>query len=171
MSSGHGDVQSSHRFDEHPLNIPVPEFAGMLLGFTLLGVTALFFGAAPTFAKLAFNGGIDTLSLQIFRFTITFAAVLLMALVDRHLPRTARQHLPRLLILAICTAVSSFYYMTVVRHVSVAVASLTFFTFPLMVELMAHFLKIDRLGWRNSLAITVSFAGLYLVLGRDLELN
>ncbi|MDA0340146.1 MAG: DMT family transporter [Proteobacteria bacterium] len=142
-----------------------------MTGFILLGVTALFFGAAPTFAKLAFDGGIDALSLQVFRFAITFAAVLLMVLVNRHLPRIKRRQLPRLLLLAICTAVSSFCYMTAVRHVSVAVASLTFFTFPLVVGLLSHFLGTDRLGWRKSLAIVVAFTGLCLVLGGDLELN
>ena len=137
----------------------------------MLGVTALFFGGALTFAKLSFDGEIDALSLQVFRFSITFAAVLLMVLVDRHLPRIKRRHLPRLLKLAICTAVSSFCYMTAVRHVSVAVASLTFFTFPLMLGLMSHFLGTDRLGWRKPLVIIISFTGLCLVLGGDLELN
>jgi|GEM_PF-556708 drug/metabolite transporter (DMT)-like permease len=171
MPSDHGDVQSPNTSDEHPLKSRALKPAGELTGFVLLGVTALFFGAAPTFAKVAFDGGIDALSLQVFRFTITFAAVLLMVLVDRHLPRIKRRHLLRLLMLAICTAVSSFCYMTAVRHVSVAVASLTFFTFPLMVGLMSHFLGTDRLGWRKSLAIIVAFAGLCLVLGGDLELN
>ncbi len=147
MPSDHGDVQSPNTSDEHPLQSRALKPAGELTGFVLLGVTALFFGAAPTFAKVAFDGGIDALSLQVFRFTITFAAVLLMVLVDRHLPRIKRRHLLRLLMLAICTAVSSFCYMTAVRHVSVSVASLTFFTFLLMVGTISHFLTTERLGW------------------------
>jgi hypothetical protein len=90
-----------------PSNSPATP-SGSLTEFILLGVTALFFGGTLTFAKLPFDGEIDALSLQAFGFSITFAAVLLMVLVDRHLPRIKRRHLPRLLKLAICTSVSSF---------------------------------------------------------------
>ena len=60
-----------------PSNSPATP-SGSLTGFILLGVTALFFGATLNFAKLSFDGEIDALSLQVFGFSITFAAVLLM---------------------------------------------------------------------------------------------
>lgn len=171
MSSDHVDVQSSKTADGSGLEPATPKPAGDLVGYLLLGTTALFFGTAPTFAKLAFDGGIDALSLQVFRFAITFGAVLIMVLALRHLPRVERRHLPRLMMLALCTAVSSYCYMTAVDHVSVAVASLTFFTFPLIVGPLSHLLGFDRLNPRKLLAIVVAFAGLCMVLGGDLELN
>jgi drug/metabolite transporter (DMT)-like permease len=171
MSSDHVDVQSPNAPGEDESNAKAPKPADDLIGFILLGTTALFFGTAPTFAKLAFDGGIDALSLQVFRFTITFATVVVMVLALRHLPRVERRHLPSLLFLALCTAVSSYCYMTAVRHVSVAVASLTFFTFPLIVGPLSHLLGFDRLSPRKLMAIFVAFAGLCMVLGGDLELD
>jgi drug/metabolite transporter (DMT)-like permease len=171
MSSDHGDVQSPKASGGNDSQSDDPKPAGDLVGYVLLAITALFFGSAPTFAKLAFDGGIDAVSLQVFRFGITFATVVLMALALRHFPRIERRHLPRLLMLALCTAVSSYCYMTAVRHVSVAVASLTFFTFPLIVGALSHLLGFDRLTLRKLLAIFVAFIGLCLVLGGDLELN
>lgn len=171
MSSDHVDVQSPNASGRDDIEPSAPKPAGDLLGYLLLGITAVFFGTAPSFAKLAFDGGIDALSLQVFRFTITFAAVLALVLALRHLPRVERRHLPRLLMLTLCTAISSYCYMTAVGHVSVAVASLTFFTFPLIVGPLSHLLGFDRLSPRKLLAIIVAFAGLCMVLGGDLELN
>jgi drug/metabolite transporter (DMT)-like permease len=171
MSSKHVDVQSPKAVGEDNFEPPASKPEGDFVGYLLLGVTALFFGTAPTFAKLAFDGGIDALSLQVFRFTITFGTVLVMALALSHLPKIQRRHLPRLLALALCTAVSSFCYMTAVTYVSVAVASLTFFIFPLIVGPLSHFLGLDRVGRRKALAIIVAFTGLCLVLGGDLDLD
>ncbi|MDE0809653.1 MAG: DMT family transporter [Alphaproteobacteria bacterium] len=171
MSSDHGDVQSSKASAGNDSQYNEQKPAGDLVGYLLLAITALFFGSAPTFAKLAFDGGTDAVSLQVFRFGITFATVVLMALVLRHFPRVKGRHLPRLLMLTLCTAISSYCYMTAVQHVSVAVASLTFFTFPLIVGPLSHILGFDRLTPRKLLAICVAFSGLCLVLGGDLELN
>ena len=171
MSSDHVDVQSPNAPGMDEIKPKTPKPAGDLVGYILLGITALFFGTAPTFAKLAFDGGIDALSLQVFRFSITFATVLLMVLAQRHLPRVERRHLPRLLMLALCTAISSYCYMTAVWHVSVAVASLTFFTFPLIVGPLSHLLGFDRLNPRKLLAIFVAFAGPCMVRAGGALLN
>ena len=140
-------------------------------GLVLLCVTALFFGSAPTFARLAFDGGTDAVSLQVFRFAITGTATFAAAALTRHLPRLARGQLVRLCLLALCTALSSYCYMTAVRYIPVAVASLTFFTFPLIVAPLSHFLRLDLLTMRKGVASVVAFAGLCLVLGVDLDLD
>lgn len=171
MSSERGAVQSPETPDGPKSAVEAPDRARELAGFAFLGTMALVFGSAPTFAKLAFDGGIDAISLQVFRFTITFSSILAAMLVARHFPRINRRHLPRLCLLAVATAVSSFCYMTAVDYVSVAVASLTFFTFPLIVGPLSHVLGLDRLTRRKTLSIVVAFAGLCLVLGGDLNLD
>ena len=148
-----------------------PDLHRILKGYLYLAITALFFGSAPTFARLAFQGGTDPLSLQVFRFVITAGATWLAVAVLRHLPRIRRDQIGRLGLLAICTAVSSLCYMTSVRYIPVGVASLTFFTFPLIVGPLSHVMKLDRLTRRSGIAILVSFSGLCLVLGYDLSLD
>jgi drug/metabolite transporter (DMT)-like permease len=171
MSSERGGVQPPEASNPSKIIDEPVDRARELAGFALLGITALVFGMAPTFAKLAFDGGIDPISLQVFRFTITFGSIFLTMLAVRHLPRITRRHVPRLCILAMSTAISSYCYMTAVRYGSVAVASLTFFTFPLLVGPLSHMLGLELLTRRKALAIIIAFAGLCLVLGGDLNLD
>tara|TARA_Y100000588_G_scaffold308439_1_gene332992 strand:+ start:1002 stop:1682 length:681 start_codon:yes stop_codon:yes gene_type:complete len=68
-------------------------------------------------------------------------------------------------LLALSTGLSSFCYMTSVRYIPVAIASLTFFTFPLIVAPASHILKLDRLNGLKIAAMFVAFSGLCLLLG------
>jgi len=171
MSSEPLGVQSSDTPEPPPAGAPEPKRREDLMGFVFLGITALFFGAAPTFARLAFDGGIDALSLQVFRFAIAFVCVTATMALIREMPRIDRGLLLRLLLLAFCTGFASFCYMTSVRYVSVAVASLTFFTFPLLVGPLSHIFGLERLTPRFVIATVVAFAGLCLVLGGDIALD
>ena len=168
MSPEHAGVQSPDGTDSKGGQ---PDTAQELAGFAFIGTTALFFGAAPTFAKLAFDGGIDALSLQVFRFAIAFVAVIGTMAILREAPKIRRDQVARLALLACCTGFASFCYMTSVRYVPVAVATLTFFTFPLIVGPLSHLTGSDQLTVRNLAATAVAFAGLCMVLGGDVELD
>jgi len=141
-----------------------PAAAGTLAGMGFVVLTALFFGAAPTFARLAFDGGTGTLTLQFARFV--FAAVglwLLLAAIGRPV-RIPRRRLGLLALLVLLSGAASYGYMTSVRHIPVPVASLVFFTFPLMVGPLAHLIGDERLTIRRVAALAVGFAGIALVL-------
>ena len=168
MSSEHAGVQSPAGPDPERGR---PDGGQELSGFAFIGTTALFFGAAPTFAKLAFDGGIDALSLQVFRFAIAFVAVIGTMAIIRETPKIQRHQFARLTLLACCTGIASLCYMTSVRYVPVAVASLTFFTFPIIVGPLSHLVGSDRMTVRNLTATAVAFTGLCMVLGGDLELD
>lgn len=138
-------------------------------GFVLVAVTALFFGTAPTLARLSFDGGADAIALQLFRFL--FGAVGLWGLaVARGIGgRVPRHRLGLLAALAVLVAASSYGYMTSVRYIPVPLATLTFFVFPLLVGLLSHLVGDERLTRRRSLALVIGFAGLSLVLGGGLS--
>ena len=61
--------------------------------------------------------------------------------------------------------------MTSVKYVPVAVASLTFFTFPLVVAPVSHLMKIDKLTQIKVLAMLLAFCGLCLLLGTTYNLQ
>lgn len=132
-------------------------------------MVALFFGIAPSFAKLAFDGGAGPVTLQLGRFVLA-AAVLWTIVLARGLadPVPARAR-PVLAGLIATTALASFGYMTSVRYIDVPLASLTFFVFPLMVGPLSHFAGHERLTALRLVALTLGFAGLTLVLGADLQ--
>ena len=67
-------------------------------------------------------------------------------------------------VLVLLSAGASYGYMTSVRTIPVPVASLVFFTFPLMVGPLAHLIGDERLTVRRVLALCVGFAGIALVL-------
>lgn len=147
--------------DQPPFPPPV---AGTLVGLGFVVLTALFFGAAPTFARLAFDGGTGTLTLQFARFAFAGLGLwLVLAAIGRRL-RLPRRHLPLLTVLVMLSGGASYGYMTSVRHIPVPVASLVFFTFPLMVGPLAHLIGDERLTLRRILALLVGFGGIVLVL-------
>lgn len=140
--------------------LPAAHAAG--LGFVVL--TALFFGSAPTLARLAFDGGTGALTLQFVRFaTASVGLGLLLSALGRPV-RIPKARLPLLAALVVLSACASYGYTTSVRSIPVPVASLVFFTFPLLVGPMAHLIGDERLTARRVLALGVGFAGIALVL-------
>lgn len=146
-----------------------PGLDGPWLGYVFVLTTALVFGTAPTLAAVAFLGGADAFGLQVIRFTITAGVILASNLLLGHGIRVARAHRLHLLGLAATTSVASVGYMTAVLYVPVALASLTFFSFPVMVALLLHLLRLDPLDAARALGVAASFAGLVMVLGAGLS--
>ncbi|NQW10233.1 MAG: DMT family transporter [Alphaproteobacteria bacterium] len=148
---------------------PQPETGSLATGYAMVGVVALFFGIAPSFARLAFDGGVGALTLQLLRFGLC-AGVLWTLVLATRLPRhVPRGRLVALLALAATTGLASYGYMTSVRHVPVPLASLTFFVFPLMVAPLAHLAGHERLTVRRMVALGIGFLGLALMLGADVS--
>ena len=145
--------------------------SNLVSGFLFMAVSATAFGSAPTFAKLAFDNSITPSSLQSYRFFITFVVIIFVTIILKQITKPTPAHLPRLLILAISTGFSSLCYMTSVKYVPVAVASLTFFTFPLVVAPISHLMKIDKLTQIKVLAMLLAFCGLCLLLGTTYNLQ
>ena len=134
-------------------------------------ISATAFGSAPTFAKLAFDNSITPSSLQSYRFSITFVVIFFVTILAKQITRPTPAHLPRLAVLSISTGLSSLCYMTSVKYIPVAVASLTFFTFPLVVAPISHLMKIDKLTQIKVLAMMIAFCGLCLLLGTTYKLQ
>lgn len=144
-----------------------PKTGSLAVGYAMVGIVALFFGIAPTFARLAFDGGTGALTLQVLRFALCAGLLWTLVLATRLPRRIPRGRLPALLGLAVLTGLSSYGYMTSVRHVPVPLASLTFFVFPLMVAPLSHLAGHEPLTGRRVLALAIGFLGLALVLGAD----
>lgn len=140
-------------------------------GILFMGISATAFGSAPTFAKLAFDNSINPSSLQSYRFLITFIVIVIVANISRTKLKVRRSHLPRLFTLAFSTGLSSFCYMTSVNYIPVAIASLTFFTFPLVVASISHLLGMDRLSRLKIAAMLIAFSGLCLLMGNSYQIN
>lgn len=146
-----------------------PPIESPATGYVLVALVAIFFGIAPSFAKLAFDGGAGPVTLQFGRFLLA-VFVLWAIVVGRGLVRPVPRRLwPLLAALVTCTALASFGYMTSVAFVPVPLASLTFFVFPLMVGPLSHLAGHERLTPLRLIALAIGFSGLAILLGADLR--
>ena len=147
----------------------VPGGDSVATGYILIALVAVFFGIAPSFGKLAFDGGAGPITLQLGRFVLA-VGVLWVIVRLRGLARPVPRRIWGLLAALITTtALASFGYMTSVSLIPVPLASLTFFAFPLMVGPLSHLAGHERMTPLRVAALVLGFAGLALLLGADLQ--
>lgn len=150
-------------------NAPASSGESLATGYVLIVLVAVFFGIAPSFGKLAFDGGAGPVTLQLGRFVLAVGVLWIIVRV-RGLARPVPRRIWGLLAALITTtALASFGYMTSVSLIPVPLASLTFFVFPLMVGPLSHLAGHERMTPLRLVALALGFAGLALLLGADLK--
>jgi len=140
------------------------------LGVALVLVSALAFGAAPTLARFAYAGGSDPPSLVAMRFFTGGLAVWLFYLAH-HGTLTIAALRDRLwaLIFGVVMCIESWLYLEALTFISVSVTVLLFFSFPLMVTLIARFTEDEKLTPQRLGAFAAAFAGVALAVGATAE--
>lgn len=139
-------------------------------GVLLVAVSGVAFGLTPFFARAAYAGGADVVSLMVFRFGITAALLwLYLCWRQRAALRLPRGAVVRLLLLGAFgyTAMSTLYYSSV-RFISPSLAVLLLYTYPVLVVLEGYLLFGDPVGRRSGLAMVLALAGVVLALGNGL---
>jgi drug/metabolite transporter, DME family len=144
----------------------------LLVGSLLVVGAAALFGTLGTVARSADDAGMGSLPFVAWRAGLALVALLgfsLMAGGSRHprLPRlgvlTQRQAM-LLLAACLCGAILNIAIFAAFLRTSIAVALICFYTFPAMVTLAAVPLYGDRLDRPKVAALTLSSAGLLLVV-------
>jgi drug/metabolite transporter (DMT)-like permease len=142
--------------------------AGDPFGMALAALSAATFGVGTTLARLAYDGGSTPFTVVLLR---TAAFVLLvgapLALIGRDL-RINRRTLLATLWMAVTLGVVALGYQGSVAFIPVSLAALVFYSFPLLVALIAAAAGRDRLTMRSGGALVTAFAGLALTLGPGL---
>ncbi len=147
-----------------PGSAPASRLGGGL-GISLAAFSAAIFGFGTTFALLAYEGGSNPLTVVLLR-TTAFAVVVgaFLALRGR-LVRLRRPAFVATLWMAATLAAVSLGYQGSVAFIPVSLAALIFYSFPLLVGLLAVVTGRDRMTGGKALALLVAFAGLALTLG------
>ena len=128
-------------------------------------VAAASFGIGDTFAKVAFAAGADVLTLALAR---GVAGVGILFLYLRFgappLPATPRM---RAIALGLGVLFAAIVYglFKAIDLITVPIAVLTYFIYPLLTGIGAALFGIERLGWQGMLAALVAFIGLALTIG------
>jgi drug/metabolite transporter (DMT)-like permease len=128
-------------------------------------VAATTFALSDVFSKVALIAGMDPLSLATFRsvFSVVFMLGWLW-LRPPPVPYTARQRWIALGIGVLFAGVV-FGLFKAFELVTVPVAILTYFIYPLLTGIIGALIGVDKLGWRGAAAAIVAFFGLALIVG------
>jgi drug/metabolite transporter (DMT)-like permease len=131
-----------------------------LLGLGITFLSALFFSLITTFARLAYDSGSNPATQVLLRSLCMMLALGgLQMLAGRSLV-PPRRVIPTTLALAVCIFLMSFGYLSSVAYISVSLAVLLLYTFPLMVGIASPLLGRERMTWIKALCLVGAFSGL-----------
>lgn len=136
------------------------------LGFLYVLLAGIGFGFIGIFSRFALQSGISVGELLFWRFFV--AAVLLWISLLALKPRLVRLPLRQILISAalggLGYALFSTLYFKAIENVSVPLAALLLFTFPIFVNLGAHFILQERMSRTQGLSLALASLGLGVLL-------
>ena len=134
-----------------------------LLGPGLVAATS--FGVCDALAKLIFIDGADALTLALIRGVVGIGIMYAyLRIQPPEVPHTRRMR-DVALGLGVLFAVIVYGLFEAIELLTVPVAVLTYFVYPLLTGIGGAIFGIDRLGWRGVLAAVAAFFGLALTIG------
>jgi drug/metabolite transporter, DME family len=139
-----------------------------IVGFLAVGTAASIWGTLGLFAKILYAEGVSFEALVAVRASLGWAAVLLFVLLRRGAGslRVVRRDLLFLFPLGIL-GIGAFYwlYFFTVRESTVGTAAILLYSSPAFVALLAWIFLNETLGLLRLLALTLTFGGIFLVVG------
>jgi drug/metabolite transporter (DMT)-like permease len=130
-------------------------------------LAAVSFAIADIACKIVLNDGMDVLTLSTFRglFNVAFLFVWL------RIGMTAVPHTPdqRWIALGVGVLFAGIVFglFKAIELMTVPIAILSYFIYPLITGIVAYLLGMERLGWKGLTAAVVAFLGLALTLGAE----
>jgi drug/metabolite transporter (DMT)-like permease len=136
------------------------------LGATLLA--AFFVSLITTFARIAYDSGSNPATQVLLR---SLCMMLVMGGLQLLLGRSLA--LPRRTIvmtigMGVCILMMSFGYLSSVFYISVSLAVLGLYTYPLMVGIASPLLGRERMTWLKAICLVGAFAGLVVASSRGI---
>ena len=140
----------------------------MVVGIVFILVSGAAFGLLPLFARTAYDHGAEPLGMLTARFVISAVGLVVIRLVvERGRPLPSRPLLLRLLGLgALGYAVQSSFYFWGIDRIDVSLATVIFYSYPVMVTIAARVVFGDRLSRASLACLGVVVAGVVLTAGQ-----
>lgn len=131
-----------------------------MLGLGITFLSALFFSLITTFARLAYDSGSNPATQVLLRSLCMMIALGGLQLLAGRSILPPRHVIPTTLALAVCIFLMSFGYLSSVAYISVSLAVLLLYTFPLMVGIASPLLGRERMTWVKATCLIGAFSGL-----------
>ncbi len=127
-------------------------------------VAAISFALSDTLAKFVFVAGGDVLTLALIRGIIGLGIMYIYLRLDPPKPSTPRE---RMIALGLGVLFAAVVYglFKAIALITVPIAVLTYFAYPLLTGIGGFLFGIERLSWQGALAALVAFLGLALMIG------
>jgi drug/metabolite transporter (DMT)-like permease len=155
-----------------------PEQAGIALsvqrqhktfGLALVVLSTVAIAIVPSFAKLAYDGGSNVLTVITVR-TVFSAALTWLTMVSlRQTVRISRKPMLISLAMGVCYAIMLYGYLGAVAFIPINLVIVINFTHPLLVGLVVAILGDETISTRMIAALAAAFAGLGLAIGISLD--
>jgi drug/metabolite transporter (DMT)-like permease len=128
-------------------------------------IAATSFGIGDTFAKVAFASGADVLTLALARGVVGVGILFCFLRVGTSPLPAAPRTRAIALGLGVLFAMIIYGLFRAIELITVPIAVLTYFIYPLLTGIAAALFGVERLGWQGWVAAVVAFFGLALTIG------
>jgi drug/metabolite transporter (DMT)-like permease len=132
--------------------------------------TAMGLGAITTQAKIIYSDGGNALTVMLARFLISTLVFGLLIFIRRDSFKVERQLVPNLVLIGIVWSVAMICYLMSVESISVSLAVLILYAYPILVLVYAMFRKQLKPTTQLLSIFLLAFIGLYLALSSS-EIN
>lgn len=135
------------------------------VGVSVALLCGIVLGSAVAVSRFAYDGGASGIAVAIGRSSLMVVVLLIGIKVAAHSLRLPRKLLPLTIGNGILMALMTYGNIGAVEYISIGLASLLFFTFPLVIAVLVVVLRLERLTLAKLSAIVLAFIGLSIMLG------
>lgn len=139
-----------------------------LWGSLAVLLSTVGFGALPTLTKLAYAAGLNVPTLLSFRFGLA-ALVIWGTLAIRRQAGGPGRHVVSFLLLAACFIGNTALFFSSLRYAPATAAAVLFYTYPVVVALLALLFLREPLTLQRVLALALAVLGCVVVLGLSID--
>jgi len=135
-------------------------------GYLLIVAASIMWGTMGIFGKLAFEYGINAVTLTALRILLSSVTMLIpIILLKRSLLKIERKDVPQLLVFGILAVTfQRIAYFYTVDLTTATIATVLFYTYPIFVTVHASLFLEEKVTFSIILAIVLTFSGVALVV-------
>ena len=132
-------------------------------------IAAALYGCVLSLTKIGLNNGVPPVEVTFFRTSLIAVVLAIAAVITGERFSLPRAAWPSFAIQALATVTISVAYLASIAFISIGLAVIIFFTFPVMILLVAPLVEGHRPGPVRIAIAFVAFAGLAVAIGPSLE--
>ncbi|OFH99454.1 EamA-like transporter family protein [Clostridium acetireducens DSM 10703] len=138
----------------------------MKKGYIYAIISAILFGSAGIFVKLAYKSGLDSISLLIMQYAVAVTIMFLIILIqNKEMLKVTKKQIFSLVVLGLVgNTFMTISYYTAFEYLPVAVVTMLLYTYPIMVFIYTVLFKKGKVNKKRVVALILAFIGAILTL-------